>query len=191
MSTGSTRWYCQPGHDWDVSSSMMSRRMMSRASLFAIAVMFLYGSPAHALTRVAPPGNSGVSEYQENVPSAGGGVPVTNLPATGAPSQALPHSVVTQLDHAGAAGRATAQLADRTAPRVVRHVRGSHTTTPPGRSGSGASINEPSAASVGSQLSDSVIGGRGGGLGLLLPVVLAGSLTVAAAVVLARRRRTR
>jgi hypothetical protein len=162
--------------------------MMSRASLFAIAVLFLYGAPAYALTRVAPPGNSGATQYQENVPSATGGVPVTNLPAAGGTSHPLPHGVVTQLDRAGAAGRAAAQLADRTAPPVVRH----RSTTPGGESSGGSSVPAvaPQSPSVGSQIAGAVIGGSGGGLGLLLPVVLAGSLALAVAVVLVRRKRT-
>jgi hypothetical protein len=60
--------------------------MTTRASLFAIAVLFLYGSPAQARTHVSPPGNSGASQYQEDVPSAGGGVPVTDLPAKAVPA---------------------------------------------------------------------------------------------------------
>ena len=154
-------------------------QMMTRASLVAMAVLFLYGSPAHALTHVAPPGNSGVSQYQEDVPSAAGAVPVTKLPSAGNAGQALPHSVVTQLDRAGTSGRAAAQLANRTAPATVG-VRGSH---------SGA--NAPAASSVGGQISGAVIGGSGGGLGLLLPLALVGFLIVAIAIVLVRHRRPR
>ena len=154
--------------------------MMSRASLVALAVLFLYGTPAHALTRVSPPGNAGASQYQEDVPSAGGGVPVTNLPPSGTP-KALPHTVVNKLDHAGAAGRAALNLAERTAPHVVRR----------GHPAPSASVDVPPAASIGSQLGGAVVGGRGGGLGLLLPVVLGGSLAVALAAAPTRRRRTR
>jgi hypothetical protein len=161
--------------------------MMSRASLFAIAVLFLYGAPAYALTRVAPPGNSGASQYQEDVPSATGGVPVTNLPAGGT-QQPLPHGVVTQLDRSGAAGRAAAQLADRTAPPVVRRRSTAPGSQPTG--GSSVAAGAPEATSVGNQLAGAVIGGSGGGLGVLLPVMLAGSLALAVALVLVRRRRT-
>ena len=161
--------------------------MMTRASLVAMAVLFLYGSPAHALTRVAPPGNSGASQYQEDVPSAGGGVPVTNLPSTTIAPQVLPPSVVTQLDHSGTTGRAVAALANRTAPVAVG-VNGSHSGA-----GAPATPNEGRASSPASQIEDAVVVGGGGGLGLLLPLALAGSLIVAVAVaiVLARRNRTR
>ena len=164
--------------------------MMTRASLFAIAVLFLYGSAAHALTHVAPPGNSGASQYQEDVPSASGAVPVTKLPSApsgGDTSQALPHSVVAQLNHDGTSGRAVVQLANRTAPTAVA-VRRSHSGST-GRAPS--SVNTPAASSVGSQITGAVVGGGGGGLGLLLPGALAGFLVVAIAIVLARRRRTR
>jgi hypothetical protein len=169
--------------------------MMTRASLVAIAVLFLYGAPAHALTpptRVAPPGNAGATQYQEDVPSAAGAVPVTSVPSTPTTSQVLPHSVVTQLDHSGAAGRAVAQLANRTAPAAVG-VPTSNAAKPTagGAGGSHSGSHAGATSSVGSRLSAAVIGGGGGGLGLLLPAALAGSLIVAIAVVLARRRRTR
>jgi hypothetical protein len=161
--------------------------MMSRASLVAIAVLFLYGSPADALTHVAPPGNSGASQYQEDVPSAGGAVPVKTLPRASSAAQALPQTVVTQLNHDGSSGRAAAQLADRTAPAAVR-VSGS---LPDRNVPAHSSTNAPAASSPGSQITGAVIGGSGGGLGLLLPAALAGFLIVAIAIVLARRRRPR
>jgi len=176
--------------------------MMTRASLFAVAVLLLYGSPAHALTHVAPPGNSGASQYQEDVPSAAGAVPVTKLPSAVNAGQAVPHSVVTQLDHDGAAGHAAAQLANRTAPTATSvHASHSGTNAPATSSGGPPSGGSPprggspsggeSPSSPGSQITGAVIGGTGGGLGLLLPVALAGFLIVAIAIVLARRRRAR
>ena len=173
-----------------VTTGTYRLRMMTRASLFAIAVLFLYGSAAHALTHVAPPGNSGVSQYQEDVPSAAGAVPVTKLasaPSGGKASQALPPSVVTQLNHDGSSGRALVQLANRTAPTAVA-VRRSHSGS---QSRSHSSVNTPTAPSVGSQVAGAVVGGSGGGLGPALPGALAGFLIVAIAIVLARRKRTR
>jgi hypothetical protein len=187
--------------------------MMRRASLAAIAVLFLYGSPAQALTQhVSPPGNSGVSEYQEDVPSAGGSVPVIKLPSNPRGHQVLPHSVVQQLDRAGATGRAVAAFVDRTAPAALGEVSqapSSGTRTGAHRSGSsrpgGAGASRPGAAganpaasvkvsggsSVGGQLAAAVIGGSGGGLGLLLPVILAALLGGALTALLLRRRRPR
>jgi len=161
--------------------------MMTRASLVAIAVLFLYGSPADALTHVAPPGNSGASQYQEDVPSAGGAVPVKTLPRAGNAGQALPDSVVTQLNRDGASGRAAAQLANRTAPAAVGVSRAPSVNNARAHSGT----NAPAASSPGSQITGAVIGGSGGGLGLLLPGALAGFLIVAIAIVLARRRSRR
>ena len=164
--------------------------MMTRASLFAIAVLFLYGSAANALTHVAPPGNSGATQYQEDVPSAAGAVPVTKLasePSGGEASQALPHSVVTQLNHDGSSGRALVQLANRTAPTAVT-VRRSHSRN---KVRPHSNTNTPVVSGVGSQIAGAVVGGSGGGLGLALPGALAGFLVVAIAIVLARRRRTR
>jgi len=168
--------------------------MMTRASLFAIAVLFLYGSAANALTHVAPPGNSGATQYQEDVPSAAGAVPVTKLasePSGGEASQALPHSVVTQLNHDGSSGRALVQLANRTAPTAVT-VRRSHSRNKVRpHSNTNTPVVSPVVSGVGSQIAGAVVGGGGGGLGLALPGALAGFLVVAIAIVLARRRRTR
>jgi hypothetical protein len=170
--------------------------MMTRASLFAIAVLFLYGSAANALTHVTPPGNSGATQYQEDVPSAAGAVPVTKLasePSSGGEaSQALPHSVVTQLNHDGSSGRALVQLANRTAPTAVT-VRRSHSRNKvrPHSNTNTPVVSTPVVSGVGSQIAGAVVGGSGGGLGLALPGALAGFLVVAIAIVLARRRRTR
>jgi len=161
--------------------------MMSRASLVAIAVLFLYASPADALTRVAPPGNSGASQYQEDVPSAGGAVPVKTLPPADNAGQALPHIVVNQLNRDGAPGRAAAELANRTAPAAVGVSGSSSDSNARAHSGTSA----PAASSPGSQITGAVIGGSGGGLGLVLPAALAGFLILAIAIVLVRRRRTR
>jgi hypothetical protein len=116
---------------------------------------------------------------------------VTKLPAAGNAGQALPRSVVTQLDLAGTSGRAAAQLANRTAPAAVG-VRRSHSSTNlPAARGSHSDTNARATPNVGSQITGAVIGGGGGGLGLVLPGALAGSLIVAIAIALARRRRTR
>jgi hypothetical protein len=165
--------------------------MMSRASLAAIAVLFLYGAPADALTKVAPPGNAGATQYQEDVPSAGGGVPVTNLPTSRPPgAAAVPHRVTVALDHAGTAGRATAQLAGRTAPAARGSgQRGSPTAS--GHPGASAGSGLPRPESVTALLGDSVFGGSGGGLGPILPIVIFGSLSATLALILMRRRRPR
>jgi hypothetical protein len=185
--------------------------MMRRASLAAIAMLFLYGSPAQALTRhVSPPGNSGVSEYQEDVPSAGGSVPVVTLPSNLAGRPVLPHGVVQQLDRAGATGRALASFVDRTSPAALGEVTqapssgastGSHRSgssrpggavaTRPGTAGAAPAVSVPPVSSVSEQLARAVVGGGGGGLGLLLPVILAACLGAAVATLLARRRRPR
>jgi hypothetical protein len=170
--------------------------MMRRTSLLAIAVLFLYGAPAYALTHVAPPGNAGVGEYQEDIPTAGGSVPVSKL--SGAPTgvsghPVLPHGVVVKLNRAGATGRAVAQFADRTAPSVLSVVRKSASVGRPSGSVASPSGHAPSSAptSDGGQVAAAIVAGKGGGLGLLLPLLLAASLGAAAAAVILRRRRAR
>src|SRR5579871_4867605 len=214
--------------------------MLRRASLFAIGVLFLYGSPAYALKHVAPPGNSGASQYQEDVPSAGGGVPINDLPSnagtqtttpsntsqgtttppstgtqttppssgtqtTTAPSAtttartksaaAVPSSVLRSLERAGAAGRQAAELAERTAPSVVgiasTHGTSSERSTGGSTAGGARSIGarQGSTSALGDQLATAVVGGGGGGLGVLLPLVLGASLLCAVGVTIGRRRR--
>src|SRR5947209_1726687 len=53
------------------------QRARSFSLLVALALVFALGAvPANAATRtVAPPGNSGVSQYLESIPTAGGGQP--------------------------------------------------------------------------------------------------------------------
>jgi hypothetical protein len=187
--------------------------MRTRASLFAIAVLFLYGSPAYALTHVAPPGNSGASQYQEDVPSAGGSVPITDLPSTPTPAAsattttpaatttgttptrttttstattpvaAVPAHVLRSLERAGRAGRQAAALADRTAPSVVGIADVTHSRTPTLLPRAGGG------AGVSGQVASAVVGGQGGGLGLVLPLALGASLLAAIAFFVLRRRR--
>ncbi|HXQ00243.1 MAG TPA: hypothetical protein VN845_09295, partial [Solirubrobacteraceae bacterium] len=60
-------------------------------------IIVLYGSPAFALTpnkqTVSPPGNSAVGEYVEDVPTAGGGRPVSSADSLSAQGSALTTTV--------------------------------------------------------------------------------------------------
>lgn len=178
-------------------------------------MLFLYGSPAYALTHVAPPGNSGASQYQEDVPSAGGSVPITDLPSTPTPAAsattttpaatttgttptrttttstattpvaAVPAHVLRSLERAGRAGRQAAALADRTAPSVVGIADVTHARTP-----ASLPLHEGGGgAGVSGQVASAVVGGQGGGLGLVLPLALGASLLAAVAFFVLRRRR--
>jgi hypothetical protein len=97
--------------------------------------------------------------------------------------------VMRSLDRAGRLGRQAAELADRTAPSVVRTAETHPSGTP--RSGAPGDTGDTGTAPVGRQVASAVVAGSGGGLGIALPLVLAASLVCAVGFALSRRRRSR
>lgn len=180
-----------------------------RLALLAVGLLIALTSPgtAHASPqRIVNPGDPGSSQYQEDVPSAFGNVPATSVagkPAHGAP---LPPGVAVRLAHAGSAGRATARLAVAGTPQsTTTSGRQRHRSSPSsesgagggssgGSGGSGESGGEPSTitqAGSGKGIASSLVTalvGSDGGVGLLLPLLLALSVLLGAGIV-ARRRR--
>jgi hypothetical protein len=148
-------------------------------------VIVLYGSPAFALTpnkqTVAPPGNSAVGDYVEDVPTAGGGRPVPSVQSLSAQRSALTAAVAHRLAAAGPNGHRTASLAEGTAPPSSASRQ---TAATYGR------LLEKDAGGVIGSLTRSVTGGDGG-LGVLLPILLAACVVVGAGVAVSRRRRGR
>ena len=174
-------------------------------------------APAAARLRViAPPGNSGVGQYVETVPTAGGGRPTNTVHPVGGGSHGsggggsvggstggggtggggsaggsatggtIAPTTQRALAAHGAAGAAAAAFANATAPSRARPVV-SHAA---GRTRSAVST-PPSAngsSPVGSLLRAVTGSTSNGGLGPLLPVILIGSLFGAAALALLRRR---
>lgn len=159
------------------------------------------GAPASAQARVhtiAPPGNSGVGQYLETVPTAGGAQPSNTVHpvagalggsgkpprgsagATGSPGGgAISSSTQRALAGRGPTGAAAVALARATAPTPTRPADPKATSAV---SGGGASP----AASVLKSLTGS---SSGSGLGPLLPSLLIISLLGAAVLALVRRRR--
>lgn len=156
--------------------------------------------------KIAPPGNSGVNQYLETVPTAEGGQPTSTVhpvgagvrgpggpgPTAGHPGSsaggAISSSTQRALASQGPTGTAAAAVAQATAPRGPRslsHRQGAGANSPV----SAASTNEGSSpqASVLKTLTGAT---SGGGLGPLLPIVLIGSVLAAAVLTLVRRRRT-
>ena len=148
-----------------------------------VTVIVLYGSPAFALTPnkhpVAPPGNSAVGEYVEDVPTAGGGRPVSSAHGLSAQPGALPAAVAHRLAAAGPNGHRTASLAEGTAPSsgASRQAAGTYSRL----------LQKDAGGTIGS-LTRSLTGGDGG-LGVLLPILLAACVVVGAGVAVSRRRR--
>jgi hypothetical protein len=148
-------------------------------------------APSAALAKTpgkgyAPPGNSGVSQYIEDVPTASGGKPSSSvvIPPSGgsggsggAGSSSIPTSVSRKLDRDGSNGKHADALAKATGESLSSgHAR------PAVRAAAPPPSRQVLAALDGSS--------GGGGLGVLLPVILIGSLVIVSAVGLLRRHRS-
>jgi hypothetical protein len=165
-----------------------------------IAAVFLalfVAAPALAQDKtVAPPGNSGVDEYLEVVPGAGGDKPASGggtgggssgSSTTQSPRTTLGSKTATQLAQLGSDGKKAAELAaagaptDRATARKRDKSRVLGTQTEPGKSiasdGGGGRVGTIATA----------LSGEGGGMGLLFPLLLAGTLAAAIALLAARR----
>src|SRR3954454_1404545 len=127
---------------------------------------------------VAPPGNSGIDEYLETVPAAGG----NHRPGAG--HGALSPAAKKALDALGANGRAAAAASDATAPVQAKGGSGQKTQLPD----SEVKIREPSGspfAALGRALTGS---NDQGGLGAWLPILLALTAAGFLAAAVVRRR---
>ena len=144
------------------------------AALAALALAAL-AAPAGAQT-VAPPGNSGVDQYFEVVPSAGGDAHPTGE------RRVLPQSVSSGLASQGAAGRRTQRVIEQTAPPPV-HVK------PRKRERPQEVRPAPRPDSTISSAVKSLSGEQdAGGMGLLLPALLVASSMFLVLLALRRRR---
>lgn len=181
-------------------------RFLTRILLVAVAVLAL-AAAASAKTRVtvAPPGDSGISQYAEVVPTGAGGSPPRPGagPGGGGPAGVLSASQRSQLGALGPNGRTLEAVVDATAPQTFGiSVAGGATTRSGGRSGTswgsdvgdrgagaGATpdLHAASASSPVSMLLGAAAGNGGGGVGYLLPGFMLAS--ACAATVLAVRRR--
>jgi hypothetical protein len=180
---------------------------MKRIPILLIAVVAV-ALPAAASARgcthsIAPPGNSGVNQYVETVPTAGGGCPTSTIHSGGTHGGAVSPGTTHALSSLGANGRGAAAFADATGTvrartsqvRASQKHKGSssHSQTtlggPSGGSG-GSGGNSGSGGSPASAVIKTLSGsGGGGGLGVLLPIILA-AVAVAAAGLAVTRRRT-
>src|SRR5450755_1244136 len=192
--------------------------------LLALLIALGVAVPAEARFRtIAPPGNSGVGQYVETLPTAGGSRPTntvhpvaggshggggggsigggggggggsigggsgggTSGGGTSAGSSSVSSPTLHALAAHGSDGAKAAALVRATAPRGVQP----ESAKPANRQGSSASTasNGSGPSPVGSLLKAVTGSTSNGGLGPLLPVILIGSLFLAAALVLVRRR---
>src|SRR5438067_996750 len=176
-------------------STVLKLRLSFVAFLAAAGLAF----PASSLAAsCAPPGNAGVDQYFETVPgancnhSSGGG-------GGNHGSGSLPPGTSTQLSKQGAVGNAVRQLVASSG--VSSNGSGSRSAAGGGRTdgghpkSSGKSVALPRANLSGSGrnplsglLHPVLTGSSTGGIGVLLPVLLASALALALLVTVLRRR---
>jgi hypothetical protein len=175
-------------------------------------VLVLLATPAFASahgkgTTYVPPGVSGASQYVEVVPTAGGGKPTSSVQQNqhhttgvvggsgsggggtgGGGGSSVSPTTVRSLDSQGSVGAAAASLAVVGAPVAKHSASTSHATTgsvskppalDPGK-GSGAPADQVLKTAVGAS----------GGMGVILPVILIGSLVIASGLGILKIRRT-
>jgi hypothetical protein len=153
--------------------------------------------PSGALARViAPPGHSGPSQYVEVIPSSGGNTaPPGSVRGSGSANagpKALSgfgqgRSTDARLAKLGTTGQAAAALAAATAPTPLTGA------TKSAASAAAATSAGSKGASPASGISAALTSSDSGGLGILLPLLLATALIAAVGVIagrLARRPRT-
>jgi hypothetical protein len=161
---------------------------MFRVLIIALFALALFVPPAQAQN--APPGNSGIDEYVEAVPSASGPKPTSK--SRGDQGSVLTDAQREALERQGIDGTAAAKLAQRfgipgagrartTGPKADRSAGSeSHTKV----SGSTAG------ASVASSLSKVVLPDAGSGLGPALPIIIVAIAAAGVAAAIVRRYRS-
>jgi hypothetical protein len=160
----------------------------------AILSLLAIVSPAAASHETIPPENSGVGQYTENVPGAGGDKPSDDLgggsgsggsgSGSSGSDAGLPPGTADALDSLASKGPVGAAAAGLARAGASDNAQGGGA----GRAGSPGSAGEDDGSFLGEtfgQLTDS----DSDGMGIALPIVLGLSLVAAAVLVLARRRR--
>jgi hypothetical protein len=179
--------------------------------IFLLVALAATAVPSAAMARgttVAPPGNSAVNQYLENVPTAGGSRPANTIHvgggvgggsggSGGGSSSAVSSNTQRALARQGGDGVAAAALARATAPAVAASTgHGAASTAGAGStsasSGSRSTAGSPSgsgSSAVGTLVNALTGGSSQGGLGPVLPVILVAAAIAAVALGAVRRRR--
>lgn len=140
--------------------------------------------PVAAAAKTVPPGNSGADQYSETLPGAGGNDKTNSGGSSGGSQDVLSVAAQKNLDQLGPAGQATADLAQSTAP-----PRQDGNTSSKQKGGRANSADSPSGSSgFADVLKQAGGGGDSGGMGIMLPLILASSLLAAFAFLWVRRR---
>lgn len=141
----------------------------------------------------SPAGNSEAEQYSETVPGACGNETPRGGAGGGSPSS-IPPSTLRQLQALGTDGQAAASFAQQTGPggRVARHAdRGAPAGAASGRPGAGEGTSDGNGfpSSVIDALTQA-FGGESdnGGMGILLPLILAAVAAAGIGFAIVRRR---
>jgi hypothetical protein len=166
-----------------------------RTALMVLAAVLLNSAQAYAggTKTYAPPGKAGTSEYSEVVPTSGGNVStpamgIVNKSAAQISSLGAGRAGARKLAKLGKQGAAAARFAEETAPAVLHSAHGLGGIT---RGTGSATLAAPSGGSAMSGITNLLGGSDAGGIGVLLPLLLAFGLGAAVAVGVVRMRRSR
>jgi hypothetical protein len=162
-------------------------RWTRRAPILILCAVSLALPGQAAAASIAPPGKAGADQYFETLPSSGGNVAPPNGGGGGSGHRALTQlgqgaAGASRLAHLGADGAAAAALAAATAPTPAAH-RGHRAALP---------IPAPAAAdstSTAGAIAHVLTGSDSGGLGVVLPLLLATGVIAALGLAAARLRR--
>jgi len=151
-------------------------------ALLTLSALLLGAASAAAKPGNVPPGVSGANQYTETLPGPGGNEPTSGAGGKGkSPAKVLGHGNAAELEALGPEGRAAAQLAAESAPESTNGANGGEAH--------GKTSSAPSSSSGVGQVLGQVTGSSGsGGMGLLLPALIAAAVVGAAAYVIGRRR---
>lgn len=163
------------------------------APFISLLVVLAIAAPAVAQDEViAPPGNSGVKEYLEVVPGAGGDKPANGGKGGGTsaptPAQALGTDNAKALEAKGADGKAAAAIAAAGSPTDRKTARQREKSEVLGEAATGTSIAAQSSGDRATSVARA-LGGDGGGMGVLFPIVLGLTLSLALALGIGRLLR--
>jgi hypothetical protein len=160
----------------------------------ALLAVLALPAPAGAANFI-PPGNSGVDQYRESIPDAGGSGTVPRHRG-GRHNAAVSPGTRSQLNALGSEGRRPAEAADTTAPAGVGETsakagRKQATDQPAGALSGSTTVEDTGSGDSPLSTLTRVLttgSGSGKGLGVALPLLLAAGVFMAAGLVLRRRR---
>jgi hypothetical protein len=163
----------------------MRRQLILSAAICVGLLTGLFPAAVLAQDFNAPPGNSGVDQYLETVPKAGG-----NSPGSDRKSSGLPARTLKSLRSAGSDGQAVANLVASSGTTRAKQPSTKRSNGEKQQSNKRRSEATTGSSKIPGTIAAPTLGGSGsGGMGLLLPVLL-GLSTVGALLFALRRRRS-